>query len=273
MGSVKESRLSNGLNVFYGAHADLDMLQDEIFDDNQYCQHGIELEEGCCVFDVGANIGFFLIYLNQQLRDATVFCFEPIPDTFELLERNAERHNQLNLRLENCGLSDQSGVANFTHYPHSSVSSSMCPLTTKEFYRNSRRYILNEIRKRGCLLRSLVDWSPAFAWAPVTELIRRRYHAGVEVESQLKTVSQLMDEHDVKRIDLLKVDTEGAELNVLRGIKDEHWPRIRQAVVEVHDGVRGLEKVVAILEPRGFNITVEEPSETLSHLRLVYATR
>ena len=273
MSSVKQGRLSNGLDVFYRSRADLDMLEDEMFDDNQYCRNGIELRNGDCIFDAGANIGFFLIYLNQTLSDASVFCFEPIPETFELLEQNAKRHNHLNLRIENCGLSNQSGVANFKHYPHSSVSSTMYPQDSKEFLSNSRRYILDEIRKRGRVLRLMVDWSPSFVWTPLTELIRRRYQSGVNVESKLRTVSEVIDEHDVTAIDLLKVDTEGAELSVLQGIRDEHWPLIRQAVVEVHDGVCGLEKVLAILESFGFSLVVDEPSETLSHLRMVYATR
>ena len=45
----------------------------------------------------------------------------------------------------------------------------------------------------------------------------------------MTTVSALMAEHDLERIDLLKIDVEGAELDVLRGIRPEDWPRICQA--------------------------------------------
>lgn len=45
----------------------------------------------------------------------------------------------------------------------------------------------------------------------------------------MTTVSALMAEHDLERIDLLKIDVEGAELDVLRGIRPEDWPRISQA--------------------------------------------
>ena len=37
----------------------------------------------------------------------------------------------------------------------------------------------------------------------------------------------------VERIDLLKIDVEGAELDVLAGVEDEHWPLIRQISMEV----------------------------------------
>ena len=39
----------------------------------------------------------------------------------------------------------------------------------------------------------------------------------------------------IPRIDLLKIDVEGAELSVLRGVRREHWPRVRAVVAEVHD--------------------------------------
>ena len=51
----------------------------------------------------------------------------------------------------------------------------------------------------------------------------------------LVTVSDVIDSHDLERVGLLKVDVERAELAVLRGIRPEHWRRIRQVVMEVHD--------------------------------------
>ena len=45
----------------------------------------------------------------------------------------------------------------------------------------------------------------------------------------MTTVSALMAQHDLESIDLLKIDVEGAELDVLHGIRPEDWPRIHQA--------------------------------------------
>ncbi|CAN0151235.1 unnamed protein product, partial [Ectocarpus sp. 13 AM-2016] len=38
----------------------------------------------------------------------------------------------------------------------------------------------------------------------------------------------------VDKIDLLKIDVEGAELDVLLGIEQQDWPKIKQVVAEVH---------------------------------------
>ena len=56
----------------------------------------------------------------------------------------------------------------------------------------------------------------------------------------MTTVSALMAEHDLERIDLLKIDVEGAELDVLRGIRPEDWPRIHQASAHLLAGAQSV---------------------------------
>ena len=43
---------------------------------------------------------------------------------------------------------------------------------------------------------------------------------------QLKTLSEVIRESQVERIDLLKVDVEKSELDVLAGIDEDDWPKI-----------------------------------------------
>lgn len=78
-------------------------------------------------------------------------------------------------------------------------------------------------------------------------------------------------------IDLLKVDVSGAELDVLGGIEDADWARVRQVVMEVHDlNGRRLE-VRRLLAAKGFNHIVFGhqlwESHKLLHIESVYATR
>jgi len=41
------------------------------------------------VFDVGANLRFYTLYVKLQHPDSTIFCFEPVPSTFALLQEIA----------------------------------------------------------------------------------------------------------------------------------------------------------------------------------------
>jgi FkbM family methyltransferase len=271
--SIRYATLPEGLEIAYDSQANLDILRREILDDRIYQDRGMRLEDGDCIVDVGANIGMFVLFLNQVLKDARILALEPIPATYELLEINCRRHNRLRLSLFNCGLSRVAGETEFDHFPLTSVASSMFPCDSAEFYRNSRRFVLNEIRGRGRCLTWLVDALPEWAWFPLTESIRRIYQRRERVRCRLETLSGIIEQEQLDRIDLLKIDTEGAEHEILAGIKPEHWPRIQQAIVEVHDGLPGVESVVDILQSRGFHVTQEKLLPTVDHLYVVYAAR
>ena len=59
-------------------------------------------------------------------------------------------------------------------------------------------------------------------------------------------------------IDVLKIDVEGAELDVLKGISAEDWAKVQVAVIEVHDKNGNLAPVRAILRANGLTDIFEE---------------
>jgi hypothetical protein len=77
---------------------------------------------------------------------------------------------------------------------------------------------------------------------------------------------------------VLKVDVEGAELMVLKGIKDAHWPMIQQVVLEV-ESFEMRDKITALLKSKGIKNTAWIASErerspgVLSEVCMVYARR
>jgi non-ribosomal peptide synthase protein (TIGR01720 family) len=75
---------------------------------------------------------------------------------------------------------------------------------------------------------------------------------------QLKTLSQVMRDEAVTKIDLLKIDVEKGELEVLAGIDVDDWPKIDQIVMEVHDLDDRVRKVTELLSRHGFQINVQQ---------------
>jgi hypothetical protein len=71
-------------------------------------------------------------------------------------------------------------------------------------------------------------------------------------------LSEIVDEEGLTRIDLLKIDAERSEKEVLAGIRSEHWPMIRQIVLEVHDEAGALNEVQRLLEKHGFQVVTEQ---------------
>lgn len=273
MPAIKECVLSNGQRVYYRSKADVDILAREMFERPIYLQHGLAVKNGDCIFDIGANIGFFLLQLGQTLQQATVYSFEPIPEVFEVLQCNAKQFSKLDCRLFNIGLARAAGEVPFQYFPRASVASTMYPDRSPEFRRNSRRFVLAEIRERSRILRWLVDGTPQWLWFPVSESIRRHYQSARTVRCRLRRLSEVIDDERIARIDLLKVDTEGAEDDVLAGIDERHWGLIRQAVVEVHGGRDSLERVEKLLCDHGFSTASESVVPGVEHLYLVFGRR
>ncbi len=234
--------LPNGLTVASLNRGETDFLYQEIFAGQGYLRHGIRLAEGDCVFDVGANIGMFTLFVGQRLRDVTIFAFEPIPPVYQTLRVNAERYG-LRARLFECALADAPGTAELTYYPHATLISGRHADADAE-----RRVVRGFLRGR-----------PGGSDEPnlVEELLDERLRSE-RVAARLRTLSEVIAEHAVERIDLLKVDVEKAELEVLRGLRDQDWAKVRQVVVEVHDVAGRLQEIVALLGRHGFQVAVEQ---------------
>lgn len=269
---MREHTLADGTAVYYASKMNLDIVWRQIFEDRLYTKNGITINDGDCVFDVGANIGVFVLFLSKHAKNARVVAFEPVPDTFEILSSNVKRHGHSRIELVNCGLSAAPGEATFTHFPRNNVASTMFPDDSVEYRRNSRSYALEEMRKKVKILRPLIRITPAGAWWPVTEMLRRIYQKKQLVTCQLSTISKIISEKSIERIDLLKIDAEGAECDIFAGIHSEHWPLIHQIIVEVHDET-GREKVVKNLKEHGFKCCAEQLVPNVPHLHMVYATR
>ncbi|MEO0836383.1 MAG: FkbM family methyltransferase, partial [Cyanobacteria bacterium J06642_3] len=265
LGDLPTHNLPQGLEVAHLNQYETEYLYQELFVDRVYARHNIVLNDDACVVDIGANIGLFTLFIQQQCPNATIYSFEPAPHAFEKLKSNAALYCQ-NANLFNCGLSGSDKSETFTFYPNSSVFSGF-HADKEDDEQAIRAVILNMLQQvnagEGAELERLAD-----------EFMPGR----LEVESfqaQLRTLSSVIEEHKIERIDLLKLDAEKSELPVLQGIKDHHWSIIQQMVVEVHDQEGSIIKQVKqLLQDKGFELIVEE--ETLlqgSGLYNIYATR
>lgn len=75
-----------------------------------------------CIFDAGANVGFSAIYFRWLYPDAKVVCFEPDPDTFEVLAENLGDYSK-NIVLHNIALADMEGSVPFYRRRDLSIAS------------------------------------------------------------------------------------------------------------------------------------------------------
>ncbi|MDO8664756.1 MAG: FkbM family methyltransferase [Candidatus Liptonbacteria bacterium] len=89
--------LRNGLRFY--ARLDLDNLGaiDDVFIRNEYFNIRNIIDDNAIVIDIGANIGAFSTAAAHRARGATIFSYEPTPETFSRLQRNIGLNNLKNI--------------------------------------------------------------------------------------------------------------------------------------------------------------------------------
>jgi FkbM family methyltransferase len=131
-----------------------------------------------CVFDVGANIGQTCIQMLEAFPGAHVHAFEPHPTTFAKLRSSVSVGR---VTAHQLALSDRRGTFSFYEYDGEDASSKINSLTAQA------RFAMH------------VNLSPR------------------EIKVPTNTVDMLCQDNAIEAISLLKIDTEGHDLDVLKG--------------------------------------------------------
>ena len=264
-GDLDRYTLPNGLEVAQLNRHETEYIYREIFQDRCYLRHGINLPETGTVIDIGANIGMFSLFVRSEAPGVTVLAYEPSPAAFRALKANCEAYGP-GLHPFNYGVAERRGHAALTCYEKSSVFSTFH--ANQEEDRQAIRAVATNVARE--------HWreNPESVARLVEELLTDRLNFQT-VACPVLSVSDIIRENNVRKVDLLKIDAEKCELEILRGIEDGHWPMIAQVVVEVHDRTRALlDQVQQVLGKHGFRCAVaEENLLSGSGLFNVYATR
>ncbi len=242
--------LPNNLECYYLGKEETEYIFSEVFTEQQYIKNGITINEGDCIFDIGANIGIFSLFLSMLNKQVKIYAFEPIKEIFDVLQANASMHSIPNIFQFNYGLSSENKSDKlFTFYPNMAGNS-----TTKPLEKLEQREVMNAV-----LNKDIVDY----------------LFQNEEVKSEVKTLSSVINEFNIISIDLLKIDVEGEEYEVLQGISHNQWSKIKQVVVEVDDREGRVDTIQKLLTTYGFDITIEKNNlvpDTLDNFN-VYAVR
>jgi amino acid adenylation domain-containing protein/FkbM family methyltransferase len=249
--------LPNGLVVSIYRHAEADLLYREIFAENSYGRHGIRLDPGDTVIDIGANIGMFSLWAGLTAPNLRIYSFEPIPDTFEHLRINAGLY-PLEWKVFPLAMGKTSGVASFTCYRDHSLLATRRP---------------DDAGDRELLLAHSAAADPD-SRIGLRGLISDQMAAD-RIDCPVTTLSEFLSANSIGDIALLKIDVQRDERDVIEGIVDADWPRIRQVVVETHDRDGNSVYLANLLRDRSFSVaseTAEDPLRRGDRVML-YATR
>lgn len=80
--------------------------------DHRYILQSV-LEPGMTVFDIGANIGYYVLIESELMGDGNIIAVEPEPTNIELLKSNLEINGVENVVVISGAVSDRHGVRDF----------------------------------------------------------------------------------------------------------------------------------------------------------------
>ncbi|AJQ95098.1 SDR family NAD(P)-dependent oxidoreductase [Gynuella sunshinyii] len=259
--------LPNGLEIAHLNSYESHYLYNEIFVEKTYLKKGITVERGEVVIDIGANIGMFSLFIASEFKEVQIFAFEPSPATYDVLNKNLALYIPNAVALP-FGVSNQDGEAEFVFYPLSSVWSG--------FHADDEQdgLALRQAMENELTSRYTFDDNDALQ-THLDALVKERLHKET-YQCQLRSLSSFFREYEIEKIGLIKLDAEKCEWDVLQGIEDQDWEKIRQLVVEIHyqDDSDIAQKIRQLLCDKGYEIeVVEEELLKESGLYNLYARR
>ena len=203
--------LNNSVSRFYLPYYNVDFIQKtiatsanyfEINNLNLVCNQwhsGIigEIIKNKAILDIGANIGNHTLYYISECGASSVYCFEPVKDTFYTLKKNIEIN----------------GAENIVHLFNKGVGSVSC---------NAKVALYNEPSESGNIEIISID--------------------------ELKIIED---------IGLVKIDVEGFEIEVLKGMMKTLYKNKPYITIEIRD--RNFDEAKSLLLPLGYEYQEIEP--------------
>ena len=158
-------------------------------------------------FDIGAHKGETINLFLKNFNIEKIFAFEPNINLFNCLKKNFKKNNN-KIKLFNTGIGLQEEELDLNIMLDSS-SSTFNTINLKSNYYKKKNKIITFLSKNKNLLKQ-------------------------KQKISIYALSNIIKENMINIIDILKIDTEGFEFNVLKGIEEADYKKIKYIYFEHH---------------------------------------
>lgn len=199
----------------------------ECFLDEIYLQHinpEILKKEQPVIIDIGANVGYFSLFIFSKFPKAKIYAFEPMPYCYNLLKEYQTKYKQFDFHIYPDAVSDKNGSI--------------------DLYTDS----VDEYTTQASIL--------------FTEKAHK-------VSVRTKRLDQFLQEAGITKVDILKLDCEGAEYAILYNLPDPAWREIASLSLESHDSNNKSENTIDLadfLKTKNYNVQYKELPKNVGHI-------
>jgi len=173
------------------------------------------------VIDLGANEGFYTLKLKQDNPKCKVIAVEPNPLAFEILEKNAKSNKLSDVILVNKAVCRKNGKITFE------IVENVSAIGGKYLGIINRPWLRKEMVKK--------------------------------IKVNCITLNKLFQDYKIEKVDILKLDVEGMELEILKSSRNL-LNKIHKIVVEWHSK-KIKDNLKKFLKENGFKLVFEEKRE------------
>jgi FkbM family methyltransferase len=199
----------------------------ECFLDEVYLQHinpDILKKEQLVIIDIGANVGYFSLFMFSKFPKARIHAFEPMPYCYNLLKEYQAKYKQFDFHIYPDAVSDKDG--------------------TIDLYTDS----VDEYTTQASIL--------------FTEKAHK-------VLVHTKPLDHFLNESGISKVDILKLDCEGAEYAILYNLPDQVWNEVSSLSLESHNSDHKSENTIDLanfLKTKNYSVQYKELSKKVGHI-------
>tara|TARA_Y100000590_G_scaffold469162_1_gene655238 strand:+ start:665 stop:1378 length:714 start_codon:yes stop_codon:yes gene_type:complete len=141
--------------------------------------------------DIGFYLGEYYLNLNKKIQINKVIGFEPNPETYKKVKKKFYLNNKV--EILNFALGEENSIKDFNiNFEPSSSSFNSIDLSS------------NYLKKKNRILNF-------FGFKKINK----------SIPIQVKTLKEIFNKYNIEEIDLIKIDTEGYEFKIIKGLNSE----------------------------------------------------
>ena len=141
------------------------------------------------LIDVGSHHGESIIFFKRNFVVEKILAFEADKDNFNILKKKTKKYN--NLKLYNTAIGDKTGLVNFKKHYDSESSTIVKINENSNYFKKKNRYL---------------------------NFFNFKKNKFPEEKIKINSLDKIIDSRDFNVIDLVKIDTEGYDFYVIKGL-------------------------------------------------------
>ncbi|MBI4650531.1 FkbM family methyltransferase [Candidatus Desantisbacteria bacterium] len=203
----------------------------EIFKLQRYNIKGFEIKSTDTIIDIGANMGLFVMWASPQASKGKIIAIEPT-ESIDILALNLQKNNLNNVKIIKAAIGLDEKHIDLITYPGFNV------------------------------INHQIDQKPTLCTRILVKLLTSQLKFK-KVTKRVNTISldRIIDDNNLSKIDLLKIDGEGCEYEIFRNLSNKHFDKIEKIIMEFHEyhPDNKHQELISILKFKGYEVNLVKP--------------